>query len=83
MVFKEESISSLMYINLLLCDRHLMISAVTSQAQVGFVHKEAVLSLRQAKRRIVKVRKFPAFKLFVAIMHAYQPHYSLKYSLSQ
>ena len=72
-----------MYINLLLFDRHLMISVVARLTQVGYVPKETVLSLRQAKRRIVKVRNFPAFNSLVAVMHAYQPHFSLKYSLSQ
>ena len=72
-----------MYINLLLFDRHLKISVVGSLTQVGYVHKETVLSLRQAKRRIVKVRKFPAFNSLVAVIHAYQPHFSLKYGLSQ
>lgn len=72
-----------MYINLLLFDRHLMISVVASLTQVGYVPKEPVLSLRQAKRRIVKVRNFAAFNSLVAVMNAYQPHFSLKYSLSQ
>ena len=72
-----------MHINLLLFDRHLMISVVARLTQVGYVPKETVLSLRQAKRRIVKVRNFPAFNSLVAVMHAYQPHFSLKYSLSQ